>query len=59
MEIVWIIILSVLIYLVIIFMISCMRALFSLKGVKDNVKKKFSDTFWHFFIELLNPFNWV
>lgn len=59
MEIVEIVILTLLIYLVIVLMISCIRAVFSLKGGKDNVKKKFSDTFWHFFIELLNPSNWL
>ena len=59
METIWIIILSVLIYLSIILILSCMRALLALECGKENVKEKFFDTFWHFFIELLDPFNWL
>lgn len=58
MEIFWIIILVLVIYIPLITLISLLRALLSLRKVKTYIKKSFRDTFLHFFFELLNPLNW-
>jgi hypothetical protein len=59
MEIIQIIILVLLIYLVIILLISFIRALIAVRKGVSYAKKKFKETFWTFFSELLNPLNWL
>ena len=59
MEIIQIIILVLLIYLVIILLISFIRALIAVRKGVEYAKEKFKKTFWHFFLELLNPLNWL
>lgn len=58
MELILIIICVLAIYIPVIAVISLMRALFSIRKGKAYVKEKFRDTFFHFFFELINPFNW-
>ena len=58
MEVFWIIILVLIIYVPVITLISFVRALFGLRKGKTYAKEKLKDTFLHFFFELLNPFNW-
>lgn len=58
MEIFWIIVLVLVIYIPVITLISLIRMLFSIRKEKIYAKEKFRDTFLHFFFELLNPFNW-
>ena len=59
MEIVWIVFLTIFIYMAIVLVISGIRTLIAMRSGKETVKKSFMDTFRHFFIELLNPFNWI
>ena len=59
MEFLQTVILVVLIYLTAIFVISCVRAIFSLRKGREKAKMVFKDVFWDFFTELLNPFNWL
>ncbi len=54
MDIVWIIVLVLLIYFAIVVSISAIRALLT----KNFAKEAFKETFWDFFFELINPFNW-
>ena len=59
MDAAWIIILVLLIYFTIVILISAIRALITRKSGKDFAKEAFKETFWDFFFELLNPFNWI
>ena len=59
MEIVLIVFIAIIAYLLIILIISSIRGLLSIKDGTDVVKKKFTETFWFLFAELLNPFNWI
>lgn len=58
MEVFWIIILVLAIYIPMITLILFARALFSLRKGKTYAKERFRDTFLHFFVELLNPLKW-
>ena len=51
--------LTLLIYFTIIIWIASIRAFIKMKKSKGHAKRAFKDTFWHFFLELLNPFNWI
>ncbi len=59
MDAAWIIIPVLLIYFTIVILISAIRALITRRNGKDFAKKVFKETFWDFFFELLNPFNWI
>lgn len=59
MKIIQIIVLVLLLYFLIVILISSVRALLAIKKGKEQVKKSFRETFFHFFLELLNPFNWI
>ncbi len=59
MELIQIIILVLIIYIPVIALISGIRALVSIRKGKTFAEEKFRDTFLHFFLELLNPFNWL
>lgn len=54
----WIIFLVLLIYFATVILISAIRALMTRRSGKSFVKEAFKETFWDFFCELLNPFNW-
>lgn len=58
MEVFWIIILVLVLYIPMFTLFSFVRALFSLRKGKTYAKERFHDTFLHFFVELLNPLNW-
>lgn len=57
MDIVWIIVLVLLVYFSTVILISTIRALMT-KGKRFS-KETFKETFWDFFFELVNPFNWI
>ncbi|MCR2045765.1 hypothetical protein NSB25_00490 [Acetatifactor muris] len=59
MDIVWIIILVPLIYFATVILISTIQAMMTRGKGKRVAKETFKETFWHFFFELLNPFNWI
>lgn len=57
MDFLWIILLVPLIYLPAVAVVALLVALIS--GRKGNRKALFRETFWDFFLEMLNPFNWL
>ena len=59
MDAVWIIVLMLLIYFTVVILISTIRALMARRKGEDFAKETFRETFWGFFFELLNPFNWI
>lgn len=59
MDAAWIILLVLPIYFTIVILISTIRALTTRRKGKDFAKEAFKETFWDFFFELINPFNWV
>lgn len=59
MDIVWMIILVLLLYFTTVILISAIRALVTRGKGKSFAKETFKETFWDFFFELLNPFNWI
>lgn len=58
MDLVWIIILLLAIYIPLITVISLLCALLGFRKGKAYAKKRFRDIFLHFFFQLLNPLNW-
>ncbi len=62
MEIFLTILIILIFYLILITVLSLVRALFSIRKGKARAKEKFRDTFWalflNFFFELINPINW-
>ncbi len=59
MDAVWIAGLALLVYFATVILISAIRALMAGRNEKSFVKKTFKETFWDFFFELINPFNWI
>ena len=59
MDAVWIIVLMLLIYFTVVILISTIRALMARRKGEVFAKETFRETFWDFFFELLNPFNWI
>jgi len=49
------VLLGVLLYIVICFIIALVWVLFS---KSEKGKENFKETFWIFFLEVVNPFNW-
>lgn len=47
---------GIMLYVLVCVLIALFRMLFSKKG---NGRKQFKDTFWAFFIEILDPFHWI
>lgn len=59
MDAVWIIVLVLPVYFSAMILISAILALMTRKNEKSFAKEALKETFWDFFFELLNPFNWI
>lgn len=57
MDFLWIILLIPLIYIPAVAVAALLITLFI--GRKGNRKVIFKETFWDFFLEMLNPINWI
>ena len=56
MDFLWVILLVPLIYIPAVVVIALLVALIA--GRKGNRTETFKETFWDFFLEMLNPINW-
>ena len=57
MDFLWIILLVPLIYIPAVAVVALLTAL--IVGRKERRKETFKEIFWDFFLEMLNPINWV